>query len=240
MEEPRETPSEDSVRPQGRAAIIRRRVVWIIAGIVLVPVAIGFTAPMLLRCSKKSDQVEAVNNARQMGLALHHFESNHGSFPSESTIAGLRAAHPESAVKLGTVTANDFFRQLIVDGEPEWEAFFYARAPWTRRPDKLADGANALKRGECAFSYIKGTTSSAATPDRPVAVFPLVKGQRKFDVRLCRKHYTGRAIILTADSYVRAYPVNNSGQVIVNGMDFFDPLQPFWHGIAPEVAWPEQ
>ncbi len=140
---------------------------------------------------------------------------------------------------MGNTSANDFFRQLIVDGEPGLEALFYAKAPWMRRPDMLVDGTKALERGECAFSYITGNASSYAEKDRPVAVFPLVKGKKKFDDRLCRKYYYGKAIVLTADTTARAYRLDESGRVLIDGLDFFDPAQPFWHGRAPEVKWPE-
>jgi hypothetical protein len=227
------------VSPTHRRSIIRSRWLWVPALVSLLLVAVFFTAPSAVKNPNKNNLANAVNNARHIGLALLNFETTYGSFPSEATIPKVKVAHPGITISLGTRTANDFFRQLIVAGDPFLEAMFYARAPWTKLPDRLVDGEKALERGECAFSYITGLESSTATPDRPVAVFPLVKGRKKFDYGLSRKFFDGRGFVLTADNRVRVYIVDESGRVSIKGKDFFDPSQPFWYGKAPDVKWPE-
>jgi hypothetical protein len=75
-----------------------------------------------------------------------------------------------------------------------------------------------LAKGECAFAYIAGLTSTHS-PKAPIVVFTLVPGKRIFDKKYCDKHYGGR--------------------VWIDGKDIFDPGQPFWGGTAPDVKWPE-
>lgn len=232
------SPSTDA-SPSHRRSIIRSRWLWIPALVLLFFVAVFFTAPSTVKYRNNADFANVIRNARQIGLALLKFETTYGSFPSEATIPIVKAAHPKTTISFGTASANDFFRQLIVDGEPTLEAIFYAPAPWTKPPDHLVERGTALVRGECAFSYITGLESSSATPDRPVAVFPLVKGEKKFDHGLSRKFFTGRGFVLTADNTVRFYSVDESGRVWIKGKDFFDPSQPFWYGKAPDVKWPE-
>lgn len=106
----------------------------------------GLTAPMTFRCRKKADQTEAVNNARQIGLALFEFETEYGSFPDATTIEPVREA-TESTLTMGTASSNDFFRQLIAAGprskrsdvlrENRWHAETgWSVRPWSRRNEK--------------------------------------------------------------------------------------------------------
>ena len=46
-------------------------------------------------------------------------------------------------------------------------------------------------------------------------------------------------IVLRIDNSVSNYPINSSGKIIVNGLDFLDPRQPYWSGKAPDVKWPK-
>jgi len=101
------------------------------------------------------------------------------------------------------------------------------------------NGAKALEKGETPFSYIEGLSSSKYSPETPIVVFPLVAGKRLFDYKLCKKEYGGTAFVLSLDGAVNLYPVDKSGHVFINGKDIFDPSQPFWHGKAPDVKWPE-
>ena len=64
---------------------------------------------------------------------------------------------------------------------------------------------------------------------------PLLKGQKKFD----RSCFKGRAVILFLDHSARALPIEKDGHVLINGMDIFDPRQPFWKGKTPDLKWPE-
>lgn len=186
------------------------------------------------------DHVGAINNARQIGLALFEFETAYGRFPDASTITDVKENSPSSAIPLGTTSSNDFFRQLLVAEIAGSEGMFYAKSPMpgSRRPDNVFVGTRALEKGECGFAYIAGLTSSHP-PETPIIVCPLVPGKRIFDYKFCKKYFDGKAVILRMDNSVTTMPVDPSGKVFIKGKDLFDPTQPFWMGKAPDVKWPE-
>ena len=70
-------------------------------------VLLGLTLPLTVRSRKKSNQVEAVNNARQIGLALFEFEAEYGKFPDATTIATVRRK-TDTSLSLGARTSNDY------------------------------------------------------------------------------------------------------------------------------------
>ena len=64
---------------------------------------------------------------------------------------------------------------------------------------------------------------------------PLLKGKTTFD----RLSFHGKAVILFLDNSAKSLPIEKDGRVLLNGMDIFDPRQPFWKGKAPDIKWPE-
>jgi type II secretory pathway pseudopilin PulG len=208
-----------------------------IASIILLVLG-GLTAPLVFRSRKKADQVEAVSNARQIGIALIEFDQTYGRYPDDSTAKLVQATKPTS-LKLGSSTSNDYFRQLLAAEITNAEFMFYAKTQFSKKPDGIVSGSDALKKGEVAFAYIAGFSSATAHPQTPLVVTPLVPGKRIFDIKWCKKYFHGKAVILFADSSVRSYPVDPSGRVWIDGKDLFDPSQPFWGGKVPDVKWPE-
>jgi hypothetical protein len=176
---------------------------------------------------------------RQLGLALFEFECEYGRFPDSGTIQKVKASAPDSDFLLGQSFSNDYFRQLMATEIVTSESMFYARSQNPRRPDNMMKGGKALDTGECAFAYISGLSSSTDLPTTPIALFPLVPGEKLFDYELCEKYYDGMAFILLIDNSVKIVSVDKSGHVYLNGKDLFDPAQPFWRGKKPDVKWPE-
>ncbi len=175
-------------------------------------------------------QTRAINNLRQIGLALFEFENEYGSFPNEQTAVAIKDATGTSA-KLGTATANDCFFQLIAaqilqtDRVFIFEAAAMNEAAKPKIPDQLA---------KCAYSYLIGM-SAAGNPSRPVVVAPLLKGKTSFDPAV----FGGKAIVLRVDNSVQALPIGEDGHVMIDGKDIFDPAQPFWNGKVPPIRWPK-
>lgn len=182
---------------------------------------------------------EAISNMRQLGLALFEFDVEYGLFPDESTITMAKASCPDVGISLDGASSNACFRQLIATRITVSEHMFHAQSPHTHRPDNVIEGDKALEKGECAFAYIPGLSSSSDLPTTPIALFPLVPGKRLFDQELCNERYVGKAVILFLDNTVKTFPVDKSGHVYLNGKDLFDPAQPFWRGKQPDVKWPE-
>lgn len=211
----------------------------IAVGIFSVIVTLGLlAAPMVIRRPHYHDLTGAISNLRQIGLALYEFEVAYGQMPDDSTLAKVEAAYPGTGIPMGTKSSNDYFRQLIVSEIASNESMFYARFPGTKKPDNVITAGRALEKGECGFAYIMGAPTHT-NPNRPLAVYPLVKGKLVFDTKICRKELKGKACILRADNSVTTITVDKKGRAILNGKDLFDPSQPFWGGKTPVVKWPE-
>ncbi len=192
------------------------------------------TAPMTIRSRKKSDQTEAVSNARQMGLALFEFQNEYGAYPNADTVAAVRNA-TGTTLSLGTKTSNDFFRQLIGGNFTQSEKMFYApKIPGVRKPDEDIIGVEAVKKGECGFAYLLGAKVTD-NPKRPLAAAPMIPGTDRFDP----KAYEGKAVVLGMDNSVTSFNIDKDGHIQIEGKLFMDPSNPIWDGHPPLIVWPE-
>ena len=208
--------------------------VWIVGLFLVIGCFFSFAQPFNIRRGKKAPQTEAVNNARQIGLALSGFQDEFGQMPDTGTIEKVRQKS-ETDLKLGTKSSNDFFRQLMAIGIAQSESMFYAKISGTHKPDNVFAGVKALEKGECGFTYLMGAFQGC-NPNRPILVTPMIPGTDRFDL----KPFDGKAVILKADNSVSSYPiVTKTGHVMVNGRDLFDPANPIWEGKPPTIAWPE-
>lgn len=52
-------------------------------GVIPIAAMSGFTAPLVIRQRQKADQVMAMNNMRQMFLALMEYDADHGKYPTQ-------------------------------------------------------------------------------------------------------------------------------------------------------------
>lgn len=191
----------------------------------------GLTAPMVIRQRKKADQTEAINNARQIGLALSEFESEFGTFPTATTAAAVAKKSKNEPITGNSSNAR--FRQLIQGEIVQAETMFYAKASDVHRPDSDISGDHAIEAGECGFAYIE---SSAGEARRPLAIAPLVAGTDRLDP----KPFSGKAVILWSDNSVSSLSIDRkTGHVLFEGKNILDPKHPVWKGTAPVVLLPE-
>lgn len=225
--------------PAGPAALRSRR--WLKIILVLGFGSIGLfllaalVAPLVLRSKKKSNQTQATNNARQIGMALFDFESEYGRFPDETAVAEVKR-QAGTTWDLKSETSNDLFRQLIVAGITQTEEMFYAKVYGAKKPTNLAGTeADALARGECGFAYLPPGKLAGLDSSRPLAVTPLIPGTTLFDP----VPFEGKAVMLKADNSVQSYPIRDDGRAIVNGRDLFDPSQLYWSGAPLVIKWPD-
>jgi hypothetical protein len=207
--------------------------VWIVG---IIGIVVFLAQPPRLVCGlrKKPNQTEAINNARQIGLALSEFQDEFGQLPDIDTIGRVRQK-TGTDLKLGTRSSNDFFRQLMAGGMAQSESMFYAKISGTHKPDNVFVGGKSLEKGECGFTYLMGATKRT-NPARPIAVTPMIPGTDRFDP----KPFEGKAVVLKADNSVTSFPIAlKTGHVMVNGKNLMDPSNPVWEGSAPVIAWPE-
>ena len=225
--------SEDSDKP---------RTGWRLTGEIaavtmIILTLIGIGKPAIIVSKKKSDRAEAVSNAKQLGLALYTFREDYGTYPSVESAIEVRN-NTGTTAKLGNANSNDFFRQLLASGTIDQEKPFFARTPHCRKPDNVMSGDKLLEKGEVGFAYLI-SHSGGKDGVCPIALTPLLKGKLLFDFQCAKGYFNGSAMILSTDGSVAIHPVDRNGRVMIHGKDFFDPSQPYWHGIPPKVAWPE-
>lgn len=189
--------------------------------IVIIAALAGLTAPMVIRQRKKADQTEAVNNARQIGIALLEFETEYGTFPDASTATTVATNTATTAVSGNT--ANDRFRQLIRAGIAQSEPMFYSKTSYTKKPDGITTtDAQALGAGEVGFGMMvkadNTALSGAGNPSRPILLTPFdsaLTGERfDFDV------YDGKAVVWKLDSSVTSISIiKATGLIKISGED---------------------
>ena len=175
---------------------------------------------------------EAIRNLRQIGLMLFLFDDDYGRFPDATTIPTVQAA-TSTTLALGNSSSNELFRQLLATGTADEMIFWADLSGNGRYPDGVL-GPDALVPGECAFTYIAGLDSNGAG-ETPVVMAPVIRGTWKFDP----KPFDGKAVVLFLNSSTTAFPIDKNGDVIINGLNLFDPRQPFWRGKAPDIKYPE-
>ena len=187
----------------------------------------------MLKTQKKAQTALAISNAKQIDIALMSFESDYGSYPNDKTADTVKE-NTNTRLDLGNTTSNDYFRQLIAAKYCDDERSFYAHIAGTHKPDNNTNGSHCLEAGECAFTYVLGLTSSddGATP---ILLTPMIPGTTTFDPQ----PFDRKAVVVHLDHTVTAEPIDATGHIIVNGMDLFDPHQPFWHGKTPQLRYPK-
>jgi hypothetical protein len=222
--------------PPSEAEILsRKKWNWLVGvgGVSVISVLVIGSIPLTVRSAKKTDQVEAVNNARQIGLALSEFQEEYGSYPDVTTIAKVRAK-TSSDLNLGRTSSNDFFRQLIASKIIEAEQVFYAKIEGIRKPDHSIGKGEALEKGECGFSFLVGL-NCAGNLSRPLVVTPLIPGTDRFDP----KKFDEKAVVLSMDNSVTSLQIDKNGHALLDGRNMLDPHHPIWDGHPPVIAWPE-
>ena len=212
-----------------------RFILWLgLGSIALMLVVWDYSIFMPRDHRKAADLTIAQSDLRSLSLALFDFDSQYSSYPDLSTGTMVKVS-TNSPLTFGDATSNDFLKQLIAAGIIQSEGSFFAKTKGSKKPDnRFRTDAEALAAGECGFAYIPGFSMSAG-PDTPICLTPMEPGKLTFD----REAFDGVALILVGDCRILTLPIDSSGHVILNGMDLFDPRQPFWHGKVPDVKWPK-
>ncbi|WP_367871709.1 hypothetical protein [Luteolibacter sp. Populi] len=195
-----------------------------------------FSRPVIPGHRKNPARIEALNNIKMLGLMLFEFDAEYGKFPDATTIAPVVQKTGTKFI-LGDASSNQLFRQLLVTGQFKSEKPFWAKTAGTseKPDDDFSTPAKALAPGECGFAYAAGL-SSADEPSTPVVFAPMIPGTLRFDP----KPFDGKAIVLRLDNSATPMQIRqDNGEVHVNGMNLFDPRQPWWKGKAPDLRYPE-
>ena len=190
--------------------------------IVIIAALAGLTAPMVIRQRKKADQTEAVNNARQVGMAMFEFETEYGSFPEGTLGETINTNTGSKLAPTSITTANDAFLQLLAAGIATSETMFYCKTGYsTKKPDNVfSTTANALVKGEVGYGYIMNTDkafSAAGNPGRALIAAPLrYDGGAIVDGKFDKEIYDAKAVILKMDNSVTSVPIDNEYDAIMS------------------------
>lgn len=190
--------------------------------------------PAVIRCTKDPRMTEALNNVRQLRLALMNFEAEYGSFPDEATMLKLVTEKGIDAFPL--TFSNDYLRQLVASGlASEQPGYSRHDSLPSHKPDGvIAPLEQAFGPGECGFAYIAGLTSRDA-PDTPLLVAPLIPGTYRFDP----KPFAGRAIVLKLGGSATTRAIREDGLVSIGGgRTLFGTDAPYWQGKKPRIKYP--
>lgn len=210
-------------------------IVMLVVGPVLMLLLFGLSAPLFLKSKKAVERTEAINNIKQLNLALIDFDLDYGRFPDDTTIADVRSK-THTRLSLGTSYSNDYFRQLIANGVTS-EKIFWAPIPATpRKPNDLL-GSDALKKGECSFAYVAGLHTSS-DPETPLAMTPMISGTYQFDTAT---KFGEKAVILRIDGSAKPETIRTDTKEVslLGGRTLFQPTAPYWHGKKPDLKWAE-
>lgn len=237
-------PNHKPNKPMKISSQMRRgfTLVELLVVIVIIASLAGLTAPMVIKQRKKADQTEAVNNAKQIGIALFEFENEYGSFPDDNTAIAVASA--TETAKVSGNKSNDKFRQLIRSGVTQSEAIFYSKTSYTKKPDgNFNTDAKALAAGEVAFGIITkadgGGLSAGGNPGRPIIAAPFKSTMNgTFD----SDFYDAKAVVLKLDNSVTSLAiVPSSGNVLNNGKKILETgSETVWGtDLVPKWAFPQ-
>jgi prepilin-type N-terminal cleavage/methylation domain-containing protein len=177
----------------------------------------GVGAPVILGQKKKADLNQAVQNSKQIGLAMQGFNDDYGSFPDDASAEEVEENNPDATYTYTGGDSNAYFRQLIGAGLIDQEGPFYAKAPYTKKPDNSLDGTDAIDAGECGFAYIMDGTDAIPTGNsaRPLIVAAVEENKTdgSFDVEV----YGKKAVLYRLDNSAAEVTVRTSDKKALLG-----------------------
>lgn len=180
--------------------------------IAIIALLAGLAVPAIIGARVRGDQIQAVNNARQIMTAMISFESDYGSYPDVSTATTVTERTASPIIVAAPTSSNDFLRQLIASGVLDSETNFYAKASYTKKPDGVCNTTGtALAAGEVGFSYITNTAAgnaiSSGNSGRVLLAAPMLGATQNFDAGVLG----GKAIIAKLDSSATMVDIAKSG-----------------------------
>ncbi len=187
--------------------------------IAIIATLAGVGVPVIIAQQKKGARTEAVANSKSIGLAMFNFDQDYGGFPSEATGRDVSTNNPSASMTFNGSKSNSYFRQLIAAGYADSEKVFYAKAPYTKKPDNNLTQASCLAAGEVGFAYIMASQTEAL-PDsgnsgRPLLAAAVYNGQADgtFDPDV----YDRKAVIYRMDNSATIESIRPSDKNVIIG-----------------------
>jgi prepilin-type N-terminal cleavage/methylation domain-containing protein len=199
-----------NIRQHGGFTLVELLVV-----IVIIAALAGLSAPVILKQRKAADRTEAINNVKQINLALIDFDNDYGGFPDNQTAEDVKEA-TGSALNFGGTFSNDYLRQLIAAGNKSEKIFWCKTSFSPKKGDDIVAPGKALEAGEVGFSYIMASQtdgqSTSGEPGRPVLVTPSLKAQPNWEFD--PEPYGDKAVVLRIDGSAKVETIRTDNKKI--------------------------
>jgi len=228
-----------NIRQHGGFTLVELLVV-----IVIIAALAGLSAPVILKQRKAADRTEAINNVKQINLALIDFDNDYGSFPDNNTQEDVKDA-TGTALSFGGTFANDYFRQLVAAGNKSEKIFWCKTSYSPKKGDDIITPGKALDAGEVGFGYIMASQtdgqSTSGDPGRPVCVTPLFKAQPNWEFDA--EPYGEKAVVLRIDGSAKPETIRTDNKYIsIQGGRFLQTTgdnTPWGNDINPVLRAPQ-
>ena len=155
--------------------------------IAIIAALAALSTPVVLKQQKKAASTTAINNAKQIYLLLFEEDQDTGQYPTGAS-------------------TNEAFRTLFIKGSTTSEDIFYAKTPWSLKPDGdigtvATSFAEALEAKACGFKYVDNLNSAKASgiPILGAPFLNITTGVSQFDLDT----YGNKAVVLTNDGAAR-------------------------------------
>ena len=203
----------------------------------------GIAPASIFKSLKRASLAEAINNSKQVKLALDAFATDFdGQYPNDDTA--------EYVIEGGTGTtySNDYFRQLFLAGVTESEKIFWVKnsavASKFAPDDKVKEGGRVqadevLQKGDVHWAYITDQTN-LDTGSRPLILDGYKRGTSEWDPNT----WDQKVIVLAIDGSCRTMGMRASDGKVLDGSrkDILSAQADAWDGEDPtdllKQPWP--
>jgi len=239
----RHVEEQEQERRETDRAFLRKCAIWFV--VILFVIFCFVMRPLILRSSKKAEDVRTLSNSKQIYLLLMDFESDFGQFPDDYTAESHRGSN-----RFHGSDSNDYLEQLFAEEYTTSEEIFYAydKRYGSERADLvIAPPSCILEKNECGFSYVlvdenlhyRGL-STKYDGSLPILAAPLVNEWGSFE----KKSYKGKGVYLRVDGSARSERLRAADQKIElspSRQTLFDSGPgTIWGNLKPVVLLPER
>ena len=206
----------------------------LLAVMTILVVLAGIAPASIFKSLKRASLAQAINNAKQVKLALDAFATDFdGQYPNDDTA--------EYVIEGGTgeTYSNDYFRQMFLAGVTESEKIFWAKNSAVANkgePDgKVKEGGRVrpdqvLQEGDVHWAYVTDQTN-LDTGSRPLILDGYQDGTSEWD----DDTWDQKVIVLTVDGSCKPMRMRNSDGKVLDGSnkDILSAQADAWDGESP-------
>ncbi len=194
----------------------------------------SMATPQIFKALKRAALAEAINNAKQVKLALDSFATDFdGQYPSDDT------AEYVAEGGTGTTYSNDYFRQMFLSGDTESETIFWVKnsavAAKGEPDNKVKEGGRVqadqvLQEGDTHWAYITDQTN-LDTGSRPLILDGYKNNTSEWDPDT----WDNKVIVLRIDGACKPMRMRASDLKVLDGSkkDILSSQADAWDGESP-------